>query len=141
MEENNVLETEILEDFDSNGEKTSFLDVLALVRFICSFVAILAPISVTVIFSVDTHSMSRELGDFLGIFMIIMYAIGMLSALIACPIRLLGTPIRWITKGFEIGLFIPGIGCLIGALIGFVLGASVIFYAPAVITIHNALFR
>lgn len=66
---------------------------------------------------------------------ILMFVVGLLAAMLTCPIRLLMTPIRWAVKGFWVGLGFVGVGCVPGVLMGFGLGVFALLVAPALVTI------
>ena len=144
MSEEIKTELPIEEEVLVEGKKESFFDRFlekaVTVQFICSFVAIIAPISITIFLTLfDNGILKTVVGEVLGFILLALYIIGMIAAIIACPIKLISTPLRWAVKGFKMGFFIPGIGCLIGALFGFVIGAAAVIYAPAIITVPNAL--
>ena len=134
------IEEEVLVESTKERFFDRFLEKAVTVQFICSFVAIIATISITIILALSDAGIARTVvGDVLGIILLVLYIIGILAAIISCPIKLISTPLRWAVKGFKMGIFIPGIGCLIGAFLGFVIGAAAVIYAPAIITVPNAL--
>ena len=132
---NDIPESKWKSFFDNLLEKT------VLVQFICSFISILATISITLLYIFVKIDMPRTLADIIGVILIILYIIGMGSAIISCPLKLISTPIRWAIKGFQIGLFIPFAGPLLGGVSGLVFGVVAIVYCPAIITIPNNLLK
>lgn len=104
------------------------------VRIICSFTALCSSVAFIILL------VSPDSSGWIGFFELI----GVVSALVACPLRLLKAVAGLIIGGFTIGLAFFGIGCLIGAAIGAVIGLALILYAPAIVTIpycRNELMR
>lgn len=104
------------------------------VRMICCYTALSSTIAFIILL------VSPNSSGWIGFFELI----GLVSALLACPLRLLKVVAGLIIGGFTIGLAFFGIGCLIGAAIGAAIGLAFILYAPAIVTIpycRNELMR
>lgn len=96
-------------------------------RIICCFLPLLATIGLIVmIWSNSTFGVS-----FFGF----CEFVSILSTLIACPGRCLGTIGKLTLSGFTIGMFFAFVGCIIGAGVGLALGVALFLYVPAVVTI------
>ncbi len=80
-------------------------------------------------------------GDKVG-FMIVggmMLFIGLLSLLLACPLKMVLLVGTLVVKGFTIGLCFVGVGCIIGAVIGLIIGLAIVIIIPAAVTIPHYL--
>lgn len=100
------------------------LDVIRVIRCIACFTSICS----TVAFYFMVTNGPLALVGFFGL-------IGMVSALLACPFKLIGIAISLILGGFSIGLCFLGFGCIIGAGIGMILGVMLAIFFPAFVAI------
>lgn len=96
-----------------------------IVRIICCFTALCSSAAFIILL------VSPNSSGWIGFFELI----GIVSALVACPLRLLKAVAGLVIGGFTIGLAFFGIGCLIGAAIGAAVGLALVLYAPAIVTI------
>lgn len=97
------------------------------VRQVCCFTSILATVGMGIAFFGP-----KDMMTFAGV----LYFIGMLSAIIACFVKLLSTVGFFVSVGFTYGFFFLVIGCVIGAALGLILALTIITIAPAIITIR-----
>lgn len=95
------------------------------IRIICCFTALCSTIAFIIML------VSPNSSGWIGFF----WLIGFISALIACPIRILKVAVGLLIGGFTVGLAFFGIGCLVGTIIGAVAGYALVLYAPAIVTI------
>ena len=105
---------------------SQFLDAIYIIRCVCCFTSIFSVLGTLILM----FGGSMTLG---GIF----FAIGLPSALLACPLKFLTISLALITGGFAIGLCFVGVGCIIGAAIGFILAVVLWLYFPAFVTIPH----
>lgn len=63
------------------------------------------------------------------------WGVGVLAAMVACPLKLIMLIPKFVSKGFYIGLFIAGVGCIFGALIGLVISFVVVLMFPVIVTV------
>ncbi len=97
-----------------------------ILRCICCFTALLSTVA-TIITILDIEG-AMAAADVLVI-------IGLISALLACPVRLISTVFSIAAAGFSIGLGFLGVGCVVGLAIGLLIGGFLVLCFPAVITI------
>ena len=83
-------------------------------------------------------------GDFFSAIGLVMIAVGTLSALTVCPLKLLAFPFKCVGVGFTFCRgFIPfyGVADLVAAIVGttcgFMFGLVVVLFAPAIFTIKK----
>ena len=63
------------------------------------------------------------------------WGVGVLAAMVACPLKLILLVPKFVSKGFYIGLFVAGVGCIFGALIGLVISFVVVLMFPVIVTV------
>ena len=104
----------------------SATDIFHRVQAVCCFLSILA----TVGFILGIAGVPEFIS-------VPIYVIGLVSALLSCPLKWILLVGAAVVKGFLIGLFFLLVGSLVGAGIGFTLIIMLFFLAPAIFTIHH----
>lgn len=99
-------------------------------RCICCFTSLLAILGVLFLFAEDIN-----LPMFLQVLIFALWLIGVLSAFIACPLKMIGNVIALVTGGVVIGLPFLVVGAVVGLVIALVICFGMVFFFPAVVTI------
>ncbi len=101
------------------------------IKKVCCFTSVLA------FFNIIAMTGGNNGVGFLNAMMIILGILGILSGIIACPIKMIGRILALCIGGFTIGLAFMGIGCVIGLMIGVIASALMVMVAPAVVAIPH----
>lgn len=113
----------------------SVTDIIYVVRCVCCFTSLLTIICplywILQSFGIDFI----DAGTFLDTLSGIIWGLGVLSGVIACPLRLLGAAFKIIGGAFMLGAVFLIIGALIGAAFGIGIAVMMIFFAPSIVTI------
>ncbi len=99
-------------------------------RCVCCFTSLLAILGVLFLFAEDI-----KLPMFLQVLIPALWLIGVLSAFIACPLKMIGNVIALVTGGVVIGLPFLVVGALVGLIIALFICFGMVFFFPAVVTI------
>lgn len=99
-------------------------------RCICCFTSLFAILGVLFLFA---NSINPP--DFIAVIITILWLVGVLSGLIACPLKMIGNVIALVTSGVVIGLPFLGVGALVGLIIALLICFGMVLFFPAVVTI------
>lgn len=99
-------------------------------RCICCFTSLLAIFGVLFLFAEDI-----KLPMFLQVLIPALWLIGVLSAFIACPLKMIGNIFTFVTGGVVIGLPFLVVGAVVGLVIALIICFGMVFFFPAVVTI------
>ena len=106
-----------------------------------AFLSIIPNIVTVIILMISRNNV--VLSDFavnsLVAILIISVASAIIISLLAFPLRLITTPLRWGAKGLIIGTIVPLLGNLFGVVLGFGFGVIAIIIAPAAIVVPFAI--
>jgi len=146
MEEKNIITSEIIQD-NSNIEEPShspslwekikaFFTVIGVaiygLRCVCCFTSVLALANLSIFIGGDWNISDFWVYVILGIGLL-----GVISGLIACPLKLILSAVKIITSCATFGLIFTPIGAVIGIIVGLLISIALIFLAPAIITIPH----
>ena len=109
------------------------------VQAVCCFTSLMTIVSfvfVTLTAAIFPHP-SDILADIFSVAFIIMYGIGVISALLACPGKWICILIAMVTVGFSIGVIFLLVGAVFGVAIAGILFIGLFGLIPSVITIPH----
>ncbi|MBR6515180.1 MAG: hypothetical protein IKT46_10180 [Clostridia bacterium] len=101
-------------------------------RCICCFTSLLALLGIIFPFTDQIY-----LPDFIGYAVLLGWLIGVLSGIIACPLKMGCTVIAIFITGVSIGAVFLGIGAIFGFMIALIISLLMILVFPSVIAIPH----
>lgn len=107
--------------------------VLLRIKKVCCFTSLFA------LFNIIAMTVGNNGETFVDKLMLILGILGVLSGIIACPIKLIGRILALCIGGFTIGLAFLGFGCVIGLMVGLIASLLMVMVAPAVVAIPHYL--
>ena len=100
------------------------------IRCVCCFTSLFASLGILFLFAEQIN-----VPDYIGYIIAAIWAFGVLSSFIACPIKMIGRIIGLPVSGAIIGLPFLGVGAIIGFGIGLMLSFGMVFFLPYIVTI------
>lgn len=100
------------------------------VRCVCCFTSVFA-LSGLAFLSMDT----KNVPDFVGYMVLILWAVGILSAIIACPVKLIGKVIKLVAGGTIAGLAFFGVGAALGFAFSMIISMGMVLFFPCIVSV------
>lgn len=109
----------------------NILDKIYKIRCVCCFTSLLAVIGLLFLFGEQ-----MQVPDFVGYILAIFWVIGVLSGIIACPLKMIGNVVGLVVGGFAVGLPFLGVGAIVGLVIGLFISVGMVLFFPSIVTIR-----
>ena len=106
------------------------LDRIRKIRRVCCFTSLFALLGV-LFFWADKLTMPH----FADIAIVTLWFAGVVSAFIACPLKIIGKVVAFVSSGVLIGLPFMVVGAVVGLIIGLAISLGMVMIFPALVTI------
>ena len=109
----------------------NILDKIYKIRCVCCFTSLLAVVGLVFLFGEQ-----MQVPDFVGYILAILWLIGVLSGIIACPLKMIGNVVGLVVGGVVIGLPFLGVGAIVGLVIALFICFGMVLFFPSIVTIR-----
>lgn len=109
----------------------NILDKIYKIRCVCCFTSLLALVGIVFIFGEYIQA-----PDFVGYILAIIWLLGVLSGIIACPLKMIGNIVKFVVGGAVVGFPIFVIGAAFGVAIALMICFGMVFFFPSIVTIR-----
>ncbi len=109
----------------------NILDKIYKIRCVCCFTSLLAVVGLVFLFGEQ-----MQVPDFVGYILAILWLSGVLSGIIACPLKMIGNVVGLVVGGVVIGLPFLGVGAIVGLVIALFICFGMVLFFPSIVTIR-----